>query len=328
MSNAGPSTVNPSEIKASGINAAKADITYSIPAPSLAASAPVRAPGLPRFGVGWLALPGAGYLLLIFALPLAFLLATSLRGADGGFSLGGYASFFGDPYHLVVVWNTVKIAGIVTGVCLLVGYPAAFAMARASLPMQGLMFLILILPLSVGVVVKSFAWTILLRSNGLLNITLLKLGLIDSPLRLLFNESGLVIAAVHVFLPFMVLPIFTVARQIDRRLTDAASTLGAGPMYSFRHVVWPLSLPGVITGCTFVFSMTVSMYVIPALVVGDRYQTLPALVARAYLFMRDRQAGSTMAVVLLALAVLVVVISSWLARRVEVRQQPTTKGAS
>ncbi|WP_232464770.1 ABC transporter permease [Bordetella genomosp. 8] len=295
---------------------------------AVAASASGRKTGAPRFGIGWLALPGVGYLSLVFALPLVFLLATSLRATDGGFSLDGYTAFFSDAYHLTVIWNTVKIAGIVTGICLLIGYPVAFAMARASLAVQGLMFLVLILPLSVGVVVKSFAWTILLRSNGLLNMTLMKLGLIDDPLKLLFNERGLVITAVHVFLPFMVLPIFTVARQIDRRLTDAAATLGAGAMYKFRHVVWPLSVPGVITGCTFVFSMAVSMYVIPALVVGDRFQTLPALVARAYLFMRDRQAGSTMAVVLLAMAVLIVLISSWLARRVDARLGSAHKGTS
>src|SRR5258706_7310369 len=158
--------------------------------------------------VAWLAVPGAGYLLLVFALPLALLLATSVQGEQGGFTLAGYGAFFTDPFNATVVWNTLKIALVVTGLCLLIGYPTAFAMARASLPVQGLMFLALILPLSVGVIVKSFAWTILLRSNGAVNNLLMTLGLVDEPLKLLFNERGLVIAAVHVFLPFMVLPIF------------------------------------------------------------------------------------------------------------------------
>ncbi|MDB5817226.1 MAG: binding-protein-dependent transport system inner rane component, partial [Rhizobacter sp.] len=117
-----------------------------------------------------------------------------------------------------------------------------------------------------------------------------------------------------VFLPFMVLPIFTVARQIDSRLLDAASTLGASPWMRFRQVQWPLSLPGVVTGCAFVFSMAVSMYVIPSLLIGDRFQTLPALIARAYLFMRDRQSGSTLAVILLLIAVIVVLGSSLLGK--------------
>ena len=273
----------------------------------------------PTGRVAWLALPGAGYLLLVFALPLAILLATSFQAEQGGFSLKGYTDFFSDAYNARVVWNTLKTALTVTGLCLLIGYPVGFAMARASLPVQGLMFLTLILPLSVGVIVKSFAWTILLRSNGMVNQLLMTLGLVDEPVKLLFNERGLVIAAVHVFLPFMVLPIFTVARQIDSRMKEAAATLGAGPVHAFLRVTWPLSLPGVVTGCAFVFSMAVSMYVIPALLVGDRYQTLPALMARAYLFMRDRQAGSTMAVVLLLIAVAVVVGNTVLTRRLQAR---------
>jgi putative spermidine/putrescine transport system permease protein len=280
-----------------------------------------------RGRVAWLALPGAGYLALVFALPLLVLLATSFQAEGGGFSLQGYAAFLSDPYSAQVVWNTLKIAGVVTGICLLIGYPVAFAMARASLPVQGLMFLALILPLSVGVIVKSFAWTILLRSGGLVNGALMTLGLVDEPVKLLFNERGLVIAAVHVFLPFMVLPIFTVARQIDSRMKEAAATLGAGPLHAFLRVTWPLSLPGVVTGCAFVFSMAVSMYVIPSLLIGDRYQTLPALMARAYLFMRDRQAGSTMAVMLLLIAVAIVVGSTVLTRRLQARAQ-AGEGAS
>ena len=288
-------------------------------ASTLVATVPMPAVRAPRSRVAWLALPGAGYLLLVFALPLLLLLSTSLRTEDGAFTLQGYATFFGDGYNAVVVWNTLKIACIVTGLCLLIGYPVGFAMARASTGVQGLMFLALILPLSVGVIVKAFAWTILLRSNGPLNQMLMSLGLVDEPLKLLFNERGLVIAAVHVFLPFMVLPIFTVARQIDSRLPEAAATLGAAPFLVFRSVVWPLSLPGVVTGCAFVFAMAVSMYVIPSLLIGDRYQTLPAQMARAYLFMRDRQSGSTMAVVLLAIAVVVVVGSTVLTRRLQAR---------
>ena len=277
------------------------------------------ASNVPFGRVAWLALPGAGYLMLVFALPLAILLATSFQAEQGNFSLKGYTDFFSDAYNARVVWNTLKTALTVTGLCLLIGYPVGFAMARASLPVQGLMFLTLILPLSVGVIVKSFAWTILLRSNGMVNQLLMTLGLVDEPVKLLFNERGLVIAAVHVFLPFMVLPIFTVARQIDSRMKEAAATLGAGPVHAFWRVTWPLSLPGVVTGCAFVFSMAVSMYVIPSLLVGDRYQTLPALMARAYLFMRDRQAGSTMAVVLLLIAVAVVVGNTVLTRRLQAR---------
>lgn len=270
--------------------------------------------------VAWLALPGVGFLVLAFALPLAALLVTSFQGAQG-FTIEGYTRFFGDPFNYGVLGNTLKSACVVTLACLVIGYPTAFVLARASGLLQATLLLALILPLSVGVVVKAFSWTILLRSNGVLNTTLMGLGLIDEPVRLLFTETGLAIGAVHVFLPFMVLPIYAVARQIDSRLTDAAASLGAGPLMRFTRVVWPLSLPGVVAGVAFVFSMAVSMYVIPSLLVGDRYKTLPTLIARSYLFMRDRQTGSTLAVVLLAIAVAVVIGSALLARRLQSGRQ-------
>jgi putative spermidine/putrescine transport system permease protein len=266
--------------------------------------------------VAWLALPGVGFLLAAFALPLAALLVTSFQG-ESGWTLAGYTRFFGDSFNYAVLANTLKSASIITVACLVIGYPTAFVLARATGLFQATLLLALILPLSVGVVVKAFAWTILLRSNGLVNTTLGSLGIIDEPLRLLFTETGLAIGAAHVFLPFMVLPIYAVARQIDVRLTDAAASLGAGPLLRFTRVVWPLSLPGVVAGVAFVFSMAVSMYVIPSLLMGDRYKTLPTLIARSYLFMRDRQTGSTLAVVLLAIAIAVVVGSALLARRLQ-----------
>ncbi len=266
--------------------------------------------------VAWLALPGVGFLAAAFALPLAALLITSFQG-ETGWTLAGYSKFFGDPFNYIVLGNTLKSAAVITVACLIIGYPTAFVLARAGGFLQATLLLALILPLSVGVVVKAFAWTILLRSNGVVNTALQGIGLIGEPLRLLFTETGLAIGAVHVFLPFMVLPIYAVARQIDVRLTDAAASLGAGPLLRFTRVVWPLSLPGVVAGTAFVFSMAVSMYVIPSLLVGDRYKTLPTLIARSYLFMRDRQTGSTLAVVLLAIAVAVVVGSALLAKRLQ-----------
>jgi putative spermidine/putrescine transport system permease protein len=190
----------------------------------------------------------------------------------------------------------------------------AVALARAGGAAQIVLLVALILPLSVGVVVKAFAWTILLRSNGVVNQILMMSRLTDEPVRLLFTETGLVLGAVNIFLSFMVLPIYSVIRLIDPRLLDAAATLGSGPLHRFLHVTLPLTMPGVVAGVAFVFSMSASMYVIPTLLIGDRYQTLSTLIARSYLFMRDRSLGSTVAVVLLTIAVAVVVLSGLLAR--------------
>jgi putative spermidine/putrescine transport system permease protein len=278
----------------------------------IAVARPAARSGVER--VALLALPGSAYLCVAFAVPLALLLVTSVM-IDGRFTLAGYTRFLADPFSWTVIANTLRIAALATIICLLAGYPAAFALARAPGALQAALLTALILPLSVGVVVKAFAWTILLRSDGIVNRSLLALGVVDTPVRLLFTEPGLVLGAVNIFLPFMVLPIFAVVKLIDPRLLDAAATLGASPLHRFVRVTLPLTMPGVIAGVAFVFSMSVSMYVIPTLLMGDRFKTLSILVARSFLFMRDRSLGSTVSVVLLVIAVAVVVASAILARR-------------
>jgi putative spermidine/putrescine transport system permease protein len=286
-------------------------------APVAVTTVPLRRPRVER--TAWLALPGVAYLFVAFAVPLALLLVTSVT-RDGRLSLAGYAQFLADPFSWTVILNTLRVAILTTVVCLLAGYPAAFALARARGPLQGMLLAALILPLSVGVVVKAFSWTILLRTDGLVNHLLAVTGIVQTPLRLLFTESGLVLGAANIFLPFMVLPIFAVVKLIDPRLTEAAATLGAGPLRRFVRVTLPLTMPGVIAGVAFVFSMSISMYVIPTLLMGDRFKTLSILVARSFLFMRDRSLGSTVSVALLAIAVAVVVSSALLARRWQPQQ--------
>jgi putative spermidine/putrescine transport system permease protein len=276
------------------------------------AAAPPASPW--RDPVALLAVPASLYLLLLYALPLLWLLAKSFTGAEG-LTLQPYIEFFSDPFNWRVVWNTLSVALWVTMVCLIVGYPAAFALARAGAALQIAMLVAIILPLSVGVVVKAFAWQIVLQRTGVVSQMLVATGIWDEPQRLLFTPSGLVLGAANIFLPFMILPIYSVVKLIDPRLLEAGATLGAAPVYRFVKIMLPLTLPGVVSGVAFVFSMAVSMYVIPSLLIGDRFQTLSTLTGRSFLFMRNEQLGSTTAVILLVLAVSVVVGSSWLARR-------------
>lgn len=271
-------------------------------------------PKVDRFAL--LAAPGLLYLGLAFALPLAMLLMKSFQDADGAFSLAAYQEFFGDPFNLTVLWRTLRVALLTTLLALVLAYPTAFALARARGVAQTIILVAMILPLSVGVIVKAFAWSILFRSNGVLNETLIAIGLVEKPIRMLFTETALIIGAANVFLPFMVLPIYAVLRQLDRSLPDAAASLGASPLYRFTRVTLPLSLPGVIAGSAFTFSLAVSMYVIPSLIVGERQNTLSMLIARSYLFLRDDQLGSAISAILLFIAVVVVLGSSWLAARV------------
>lgn len=259
-----------------------------------------------------LAAPAVLYLFVAYGLPLFFLLGRSMLGSGGP---SAFAAFFADPFNWTVVANTLRSAALVTLTCLVIGYPTALVLARAGGFAQAGILVAIILPLSVGVVVKAFAWQIVLRRDGIVSQIMTGLNLWDEPQRLLFTETGLVIGAANIFVPFMILPIYSVLKLVDPRLGEAAATLGASPLYRFFKVALPLSLPGIVTGIAFVFSMAASMYVIPSLVIGDRFQTLATLTGRSFLFMRNEQLGSTTAVVLLALAIAIVVGSSWLSRR-------------
>ena len=213
------------------------------------------APSPWRDPVALLAAPAVLYLLVVYAFPLLWLFMKSLTG-PGGLTIQPYVAFLSDPFNWRVVGNTLRVAAWVTVVCFVIGYPAAFALARAGAVLQIVMLVSIILPLSVGVVVKAFAWQIVLRRDGIVSQTLVGLGLWDEPQRLLFTETGLVIGAANVFLPFMILPIYSVVKLIDPRLSEAGATLGATPLYRFAHVTLPLTLPGIVSGVAFVFSMS------------------------------------------------------------------------
>ncbi|MCV3273449.1 ABC transporter permease [Roseobacter sinensis] len=268
--------------------------------------------------IGLLALPGLTFLAVIFALPLLLLLLKSFQ-IDGQVSIAEYRLFFSDSYNLTVLWRTLRVALLTTLLALVIAYPTAIAMSRARGIWLSVFLVAMVLPMSVGVVVKAFAWSIIFRTRGVLNDMLMSLGITDAPIRMLFTESALIIGAANVFLPFMVLPIYAVLRQMDGRLPEAAASLGATPVFRFFHVTLPLSLPGVVAGCAFVFSLAVSMYVIPSLIVGERQQTLSMLTARSFLYLRNEALGATISSILLIIAISVVLGSSWLANRLGAR---------
>lgn len=264
--------------------------------------------------LGLLALPGIVFLGLAFLLPLALLLWSSIRGGEG-FTLSGYWRVVGDEYYRGVILASLQLGLVTTFGALVLGYPAAFALARARGTWQVVLFALVFLPLTVSIIVKSFGWGIVLRRDGILNWAMINLGLIERPVRMIFTEGALYAGMINVFLPFMVLPIYSVVRMMDPRLPDAAATLGASPWFRFTRVTLPLSLPGVVAGVSLVFSLAVAAYVTPSLLMGDRYMTMSMVMAKAFLNLRDWQLGAAMAAVLLAVAAAVVVGASVLQRR-------------
>jgi putative spermidine/putrescine transport system permease protein len=267
-----------------------------------------------RDPLGLLALPGVAFLGVAFLAPLMLLLWSSIRGVDG-FTWLGYWRVLGDEYYRGVILASLQLGLITTLGAFILGYPAAFALARAKGYWQVVLFALIFLPLTVSIIVKSFGWGIVLRRDGILNWLMLNLGLIERPVRMIFTEGALYAGMINVFLPFMVLPVYSVVRMMDARLPDAAATLGASPWFSFTRVTLPLSLPGVVAGASLVFSLSVAAYVTPSLLMGDRYMTMSMVMAKAFLNLRDWQLGAAMAAVMLAVAAIIVVGASLLQRR-------------
>lgn len=214
----------------------------------------------------------------VFVLPLGVLLRESLFDPDLTFR--HYARIADDPVYLRVLLRTLAISAVVTLLCLLLGYPLAYVMARSR--GLGLAFLAacVTVPLWTSVLVRTYAWTVLLRRNGLVNQGLMGLGLTDAPLRLLYTEGAVVVAMTHVLLPFTVLPIWASLRALPPDYGRAAAILGAGPARAFVHVIWPLSRPGVASGTLMTFLLALGFYVTPALVGGPRSATIATLIGQ------------------------------------------------
>ncbi|KRE09505.1 hypothetical protein ASE63_21155 [Bosea sp. Root381] len=269
----------------------------------------------PRFVM---ALPGLLFMGLVFAFPLALLMSKSVVGPDG-FSLAGYGRILGDAYYRGVIWDSLTLAFRVTLITLLLGYPAAYALSRAKGMFQVILFALVFLPLTVSIIVKTFGLTIMFRREGILNWFLMNTGLTDAPMRFVFTEMSLVIGMVNVFLPFLILPLYSVMRMLDARYLDAAATLGTSPLNTFRRVFLPLTMPGVIAGSSIVFALSVAAYVTPGLLIGERYMTMSMVMAKAFLNFRDYQLGSAMACIMLVIALAIVFLSSFLTRNLEAK---------
>lgn len=280
--------------------------------------------GLPSFGrfvlrpgVGLLALPLLIFLLVFFFLPAINLLAFSVMTQDAKgivarpFTLAHYERFFAAALYTKVLWNTLRISLVTSLVAMILAYPVALVMVRSRPAITQALTLIVIAPLIVSVVVRSYGWSLILGNgpNGLLNYALMGLGLIEAPISLLYTEVAVVIGSLHVFFPMMVLPLASALGKIDGSLEQAARTLGATWVSVFLRVVLPLSLPGLIAGFTLVFSLTASSYVTPAILGGTNAQMLGNLVEQQIFAVYDWPFGATIASLLVGIVLIVNITS-------------------
>lgn len=254
-----------------------------------------------------LILPAALVLTVFLVVPYLNILLMSFRVPGSGvpyapgFTLGNYLKFLSDPFYLTQALNTLAIGAGTTLACLVVGYPVALQLARGAGLWRGLRYGIVLTPLLVGIVIRSYGWTILLGNNGVINRTLAGWGLIERPLPLMYNSLGIVIALTHVLLPFMILPVMGAIQGVDPALELAARSLGAGRGTAFRRVVLPLSLPGIQSGCILVFVLAISAYVTPAMIGGLRVKTAAVAVVDALIDGFQWPFGSAMALILAVL---------------------------
>jgi putative spermidine/putrescine transport system permease protein len=264
--------------------------------------------------------PAALVLLVFLVIPYINIVLMSFRPpGDGapygaGFTLANYRKFFSDSFYILQVVNTLWIGFVVTLSCLLIGFPVAWQLARGESRLRPLYYSIVLAPLLVGIVIRSYGWTVLLGNNGVINRTLMGWGVTDGPLPLMYNGLGIVIALTHVLLPFMVLPIMSAIQGIDPSLEAAARSLGASRAVAFRRVLLPLARPGIQTGSILVFVLAISAYVTPALIGGLRVKTMAVTIVDALIDTFQWPFGSALALVLSVVGALCVIVFARLTR--------------
>jgi len=265
-----------------------------------------------------LALVLAGF----FLAPVLMLLPTSFREyvpaagfRPGYWTLENYLRIITDDFYREVIWRTLSLGLLVTLACLVLGYPVAYVIARGPPRWRMMLTLLVIFPMLLNLVVRSFGWIVLLANRGLVNNLLLQLGVLSAPVKLLFNLTGVMIGLTHIYLPFMVLMLVAAIRNVPRDVEAAAATLGSSRLHVFVAVTLPLSAPGILAGSILVFVLTISALVTPRMLGGPTYQVMATVIYDEYMQLLDWARGSALAFALTLMTVGIIALSSALTRR-------------
>jgi putative spermidine/putrescine transport system permease protein len=267
------------------------------------------------YGIG-LAAPLALFFLVFFVAPLVQLFVLSLHNDTAGvvWGIGQYVHFLTDPFSLSVLGSTLLLGAEVTALCLVLGFPIAWLYHRVGSRAQTLIILIVLLPLLTSVVVRTFAWIVILGRQGIINSTLLSIGAIDTPIRLLYTQVGVVFALAQVQMPLMTLPLITALGRIDMNLEDASCSLGAGSWRTFWRVVLPLALPGVIAGCTLTYAAAITAFITQSLVGGGQMLFMPMYLYQQASTLQNWPFASAISIIFLLAVLAVVTVFGMLGR--------------
>jgi len=266
---------------------------------------------------GLLSLPLVALFIVCFVAPLVMLIGISLAPLPDttGLSMVRYVTFFTDRFNYSILTDTLLLGVKATLLCLVFGFPVAWVSARSSARMQSVFLFMVILPILTSVVVRTFAWIVILGRQGILNKALISMGVIDHPLDLLFTETGLIIVLAQVQMPLMVLPILTVVSRIDANLTDASEALGAGAWRTLWRVVLPLSVPGILAGCILTYSASVTAFVTQTLIGGARLIYMPLFIYQQATGANDWQFAAAISVIFMVAVFVVVALLNLASRK-------------
>ena len=259
-----------------------------------------------------LSAPAVLLIMIVVFLPIFWLSSLSLIGAEGGLSTENYARIFESKLYRRTFVVTFQISIAVTVICVLMGYPLCYWLTRLPDRTAGILMVFVLVPFWTSVLVRTYAWLVLLQRKGIINSTLMNIGIIDEPLQLAHNLTGSIIGMVHIMLPFLILPLYATMRSIDGDLVRAAVGLGSTPRGAFWRVFFPMSLPGLFAGIVLVFILSLGFFVTPALLGGGRVQMLAQRIESTITVYANWGAASALGVVLLFLALAMI----WLMHRV------------
>ncbi len=265
--------------------------------------------------------PATVYVGIGLLLPLAILLRYSLNQFVPGkfmvdaLTVENYVKFFTDIYYTAVLTRTVRIAFITTAICLLMGFPLAYVLARTRTRYKNILIMLVVLPLFVGNAVRAAGWMVAFGNKGVINASLMGVGAISTPLEIMFTETAVVIGITAVNLPFMVLTLQSVIEGIDRSIEEAAFNLGATPLQMARRVLFPLAMPGVLAGTILTFILAMNAYATPVLLGGPRFQMMGPLVYGQFVQQNNWPFGGAIAFILMTATLLLTLAANWIVQQ-------------
>lgn len=251
--------------------------------------------------------PYAIWSLIFIVIPIFLVIYFSLINSDGVFTIDNYKKLFNSLYMLVF-YNSIKLALISTVICFFLGYPVAYILSKSNIKTRNLLMLFLIIPMWMNFLLRTYAWMSILGKNGIVNTIITALGF--HSIDILYTDAAVILGMVYNFLPFMIIPIYTVLIKIDKDVIKAASDLGANKVVVFRRVIFPLSIPGVMSGITMVFMPAVSTFVISKLLGGGQFMLIGNLIESQFTTVGDWYFGSSISILMMLIILISMAILS------------------